>query len=146
MNEQKETIQHRWFEEVWNKGRAEAIDEMAAPDVLGHGLLDADGNEVRGTDSFKAFYQSFRGAFPDIHVTVEDTVSEGDKIVARCTVRATHTGEGLGIAPTNKPVEITGMCMARVKDGQVVESWNIFDFPMLYRQLEVPPFPGRKRD
>lgn len=139
MNDQNDTIQHRWFKEVWDKGRAEAIDEMMSPDAIGHGLVDESGNEIRGAEAFKSFYKSFRGAFPDIRVIVEDTVSEGDKIVARCTVRATHTGEGIGLAPTNQPVDITGLCMVRVEGGRIAESWNEFDFMKLYRQIGALP-------
>jgi steroid delta-isomerase-like uncharacterized protein len=143
MTDRNDTIQHRWFEEVWNKGRADAIDQMLAPEIVGHGLVDSNGNEVRGVEAFKSFYESFREAFPDIKVTVEDTVAEGDKIVARCTVRATHTGEGLGVNPTNRPVEFTGMCMLRVKDGRIVESWNSFDFLTMMQQIGLVRQPGR---
>lgn len=129
------TILERWFEEVWNKGRESAIDEMAAPNVVGHGLLDADGNEVHNVAGFKVFYEQFRSAFPDIHVKVEKTVSEGDMIAARCLVTATHSGHGIGKAPTNKPVKFTGMCMVRVKDGKIAESWNNFDFLAMQQQL-----------
>jgi steroid delta-isomerase-like uncharacterized protein len=137
------TIEHRWFGEVWNKGRADAIDEMLSPDVVIHGLTDSNGNEVRGAEAFKSFYEGFRGAFPDIQVTVEDTVSEGDKIVARCTVRATHRGEGLGLAPTDKAVEFTGMCMLSMEGGKIVESWNSFDFLTMFQQIEAISFPGQ---
>lgn len=129
------TILEHWFEEVWNKGRESAIDEMLDPAVVGHGLTDADGKEVDGIHAFKVFYKQFRSAFPDIRVEVEDTVSEGDKIVARCLVTATHDGHGLGIPPTNKPVKFTGLCMVRVRDGRIVESWNNFDFLKMQQQL-----------
>jgi steroid delta-isomerase-like uncharacterized protein len=143
MANQYDTIQHHWFEEVWNKGRAEVIDELLDPDVIAHGLVDRAGNEVRGAADFKAFYESFRGAFPDIRVTVEDTVSEGDKIVARCRVQATHSGDSLGFSATNKPVEFSGMCMLRVKDGKIVEAWNSFDFLTMFQQMEVLNFPSK---
>lgn len=135
MTNQYESILHRWFEEVWNKGRADAIDELLDPNVLIHGLADPSGNEVRGAEAFKSFYESFRGAFPNIQVIIEDTVSEGDKIVVRCTVKATHTGEGLGVSPTGKPVEFTGMCMVRVGDGRIAEAWNSFDFLTMTQQI-----------
>jgi predicted ester cyclase len=135
MRDQYETVQHRWFEEVWNKGRAEAIDEMLDPNIIGHGLTDSSGNEVRGAKAFRKFYEGFRGAFPDIRITVEETVTEGDRIVARCTARGTHSGEGIGLSPTNKPVEFTGLCLVRVKDGKIVESWNSFDFLTLFQQI-----------
>ena len=84
---------------------------------------------------FKSFYDSFRGAFPDIQVIVEDTVTEGNKIVTRCKVKATHTGEGMGLAPTDSSVEFNGMCMVRVEGGKIVESWNSFDFMTMYQQM-----------
>lgn len=130
------TILERWFEEVWNKGREAAIDELSSPEIKGHGLIDPDGKEVEGMAAFKSFYHAFRSAFPDIHVEVQDTVTEGDKTVARCLVTAKHTGEGLGKPPAGKPVEFTGMCLVRVKDGKIVESWNNFDFMAMHQQLQ----------
>jgi len=130
------TILERWFEEVWNKGNESAIDEMADPNVVGHGLLDADGKEVHNVAGFKVFYKQFRSAFPDIHIEIEETVSEGNKIAARCLVTATHTGQGIGRAPTNKPVRFTGMCIVRIKDGKIAEAWNNFDFLAMQQQLD----------
>jgi steroid delta-isomerase-like uncharacterized protein len=137
MGEGKETLLHRWFEEVWNKGRAEVIDEMFDCEGIAHGLQDAGGNELRGPEGFKPFFESFRSAFPNIEVIVEDTVTEGDKIAARCTVKGMHSGEGLGMAATNQPVEFTGMVMVRVKDGKIIEAWNNFDFMAMFKQMGV---------
>ena len=135
MTTENDTVLHRWFEEVWNKGRAEAIDEMFADDGIAHGLTDAGGNELRGPAHFKSFFYSFRDAFPDIQVTIEDTVAEGDKLAARCTVKGTHAGGGLGFAATNQPVAFTGICIVRIKDGKIVEAWNNFDFMAMFQQL-----------
>jgi len=135
MRDQNETLIHRWFEEVWNKGRADAIDEMFDCEGIAHGLTGEDGKELCGPEGFKPFFESFRQAFPDLQVVVEDTVVEGDKVAARCIVRGTHRGEGIGIAATDKPVEFTGMTIVRVKDGKVVEAWNNFDFLAMYQQL-----------
>jgi steroid delta-isomerase-like uncharacterized protein len=135
MTDQYNSLIHRWFEEVWNKGRAEAIDEMFACDGVAHGLTDESGNELCGPEGFKPFFENFRKAFPDLQVKVEDTVIEGDKIAARCTVRGTHGGDSLGIAATNRPVEFTGMTIVRVKDGKIAEAWNNFDFMAMFQQL-----------
>ena len=135
MTNQYETILHRWFDEVWNKGCAETIDELLDPNVLIHGLVDSSGNEVSGAAQFKSFYESFRAALPDIQVIVEDGVSDGNKIVVRCTVRATHAGEGLGVSPTGNAVEFTGMCMVKEGDGRIVEVWNNFDFLTMMQQV-----------
>lgn len=135
MTDKEPTLIHRWFEEVWNKGRAEAIDELLDRECVAHGLADESGNELRGPEGFKPFFENFRNAFPDIEVIVEETVVEGDKIAARCTVKGTHAGEGIGLAATNRRVQFTGMTMARVKDGKIAEAWNNFDFMGMFQQL-----------
>lgn len=135
MSKEGYTLIHRWFEEVWNKGREEAVDEMFAEDGVAHGLADAKDLKLRGPEGFKPFFRKFREAFPDIQVTVEDCITEGDRIAARCTVRASHTGAGLGVAATNRPVEFTGITIVRVRDGKIVEGWNNFDFMSLYQQI-----------
>ena len=135
MSKKNEELIRRWFEEVWNKGRVEAIDEMFAADGVAHGLSGDKHNPVRGTAAFKSFHQNFRGAFPDIKVTVVDTVTEGDKVAALCEVRATHAGGTLGFAATHKPMEITGITICRIRDGKIAEASNVFDFLSMYRQL-----------
>lgn len=132
-----EILIRRWFEEVWNKGRADAIAEMFAEDGIAHGLSDESGKPLRGPADFKEFHAKFREAFPDMVVTVEDTVSDGDKLVARCSVSGKHTGHSLGFAATNAPTAFTGMAMVRIKDGKIVEAWNNFDFMTMYKQLGV---------
>lgn len=129
-----EALIHRWFEEVWNNQREDAIDEMLAEECIVNGLNDAEGNPLRSPEEFKTLHRAFLSAYPDLKITVEDTVCEGDKVVARCTVKATHEGEGLGITPTNQSIEFTGLTMVRTKDGKIVEAWNEFDFMKMYSQ------------
>jgi predicted ester cyclase len=130
--EENRALIHRWFEEVWNKGRAEAIDEMFAEEGVANGLADETGAPLRGPTGFKPFF-----AFPDIEVLVEDTVAEGDRVAARCRVRATHSGDGLGVAATNKPIEFMGISIVRIRDGKIVEAWNNFDFMSLFQQINA---------
>ncbi len=130
----KQLIRH-WFEEVWNKGRADAIDEMLAEDGIVHGLADPAGQPVTGMAHFKSFHATFREAFPDIVVKVEDTIAEGDKVAARCSVQGKHSGDSLGFKASQAPVEFTGMVILRVKDGKIVEAWNNFDFMRMYQQV-----------
>src|SRR5215212_4435935 len=117
------SVIRRWFEEVWNKGREEAIDELFDEEGVAHGLADETGSPLRGPEGFKPFFRRFREAFPGIEVVVEETVSEGDKVAARCTVRGRHEGDTLGFAATSRPVEFTGMTFARIRDGKIVEAW-----------------------
>src|ERR1044071_6511911 len=86
----------RWVEAVWNKGREGGVDEMFAEDGVANGLVDESGEPLRGPEGFKPFFRRFREAFPEIDVTVDDTVCEGDKVAARCTVRGAHRGDSLG--------------------------------------------------
>jgi steroid delta-isomerase-like uncharacterized protein len=137
MSEENKALFRRWFEEVWNQGRTEAIDELFAADGVAHGLAGADGEELRGPAGFREFHRSFREAFPDIRVTVEDVLAEGDRVAGRCAARATHRAGTLGFAATNRPVAFEGMCIARISDGQIVEAWNSFDFMTMYQQLGV---------
>jgi len=130
-----ETFLHRWFEEVWNKGREEAIDEMFAENGVANGLTDENGNTIIGPEMFKPFFRKFREAFPDIHVTVEQTVSEGNKITGLCRVTGTHNGQGIGVKPTHKHIDFRGIAIVRIEDGKVVEAWNQFDFMSMYQQL-----------
>ena len=126
---------HRWFDEVWNGKSESAVDEMFAEDGIAHGLTDPEGNEVRGPEGFKRLHRQFVEAYPDLRIIVEDTVVEGDKIAARCRVTGSHLGHSLGVAPTNGPVEFTGMTIVRVRDGKITEAWNEFNFMEMYRQL-----------
>lgn len=135
MSDENNALIRRWFEEVWNKGREEAIDEMFAEDGIAHGLSDEDGEPLGGPIGFKPFFRKFRAAFPDIEVVVEDTVTEGDKVAARCTVRGKHQSDSLGFAATQQPMEITGITIVRVRDGKIVEAWNNFDFMSMFKQL-----------
>jgi steroid delta-isomerase-like uncharacterized protein len=134
-SEDNKAFVRRWFEEVWNKGREGAIDEMFAADGLAHGL---EGDEpIRGAAGFKPFFHKFRTAFPEIRVTVEDAVAEGDKVAARCSVRGTHRGDSLGFAATQQPVAFEGITIVRLRDGKIVEAWNHFDFMKMFQQLDA---------
>ncbi|MGO8701563.1 MAG: ester cyclase [Limisphaerales bacterium] len=124
MPEKYATFAHEWFQEVWNQGKAEAIDRLMADDAIAHGLTDKNGKELRGPASFKEFHRSFRDAFPDLKIEVADTVAAGDKLVARYVVRGTHKGEGLGFKATGKPAEFTGISIIRVENAKIVEAWN----------------------
>src|SRR5262245_55358186 len=124
----------RWFEEVWNKGRADAITEMMADDCVIHGLSD-DGQPLVGRAAFFPFHTKFREAFPAIEVVVEDAIAEDDKVAVRCSVRGKHEGNSLGFEATGATAEFDGLGIARVQDGLFVEVWNNFDFMKMFKQL-----------
>ena len=135
MLEENKALVRRWFDEVWNKGRSEAIDEMFAADGIAHGLSDDPETPLQGPADFKPFHAVFRGAFPNVDIVVEDLVAEGDKVAARCSVRGKHTGDHLGVAASNAAVEFTGITIVRIKDGKIAEAWNNFDFLKMNKQI-----------
>lgn len=137
MSEENKALIQRWFEEVWNQGNSKTIDELLDPDGVIHGLVDASGQEVRGLESFHEFHQQFRNAFSGLNVSVDDVVAEGDRVVARCSVRGKHTGESLGFEPTDAPVQFEGIAIVRIRDGKIIEAWNQFDFLAMNKQLGV---------
>ena len=73
--------------------------------------------------------------FPDIHIEITHCLAEGELAVVRCRVTGTHTGDGLGVKATNRSVDFTGMTMARVVEGRILEGWNSYDFMGMYQQL-----------
>lgn len=135
MSEENKALVRRWFEEVWNKGRAEAIEEMFDEEGVAHGLASEGGGQLRGPNEFRPFFERFHGAFPDISVEVVDTVAEGDRVAARCAVRGRHQSDALGFAATQQPVDFEGICIVRIRDGKIVEAWNQFDFMRMFEQL-----------
>lgn len=125
MAQENSALIRRWFEEVWNKGRMEAIDEMASPDAIGHGQAQHD-TDI-GLKEFRTLAESLRKAFPDFKVTIDQVIEQGDKVVARWTTTMTHKGEFLGFAPTGKKVTVTGTTIQKIVDGKIVEGWDNWD-------------------
>ena len=142
MDVAKKVLIHRWFEEVWNKKNEAVIDELLSPQALIYGLGNDPTRAIRGPDEFRPFWKAFTSAFPDLQIAVESTISEDDKVVARCAVRGTHTGDGLGFPATGKRVHINGIVIATIRDGKLIEGWNNFDFLMLYSQLGLMKVPS----
>lgn len=137
-------LMRRWFEEVWNQGREDLIDQLRAWDTVASGL--GEGNEKsRGHAPFRTFYANMRGTLPDLRLTVEDIIAEGDKVSVRISAEGTHTGDALAPA-TGRKVKVGGIIMARIVDGQIVEAWNQIDQLGMLRQIgALPAEPGPDR-
>jgi steroid delta-isomerase-like uncharacterized protein len=128
-------------DEVFSQGNLDLVDELLAPDYVLHDP-GIPGGELRGTESFKEQWVSmFRTAFPDLQLSVEDQVAEGDKVVTRYTGRGTHRGELMGIPPTDNEVVVSGIIISRVSGGRIEEEWNSFDALGMMQQLGVIPPP-----
>jgi steroid delta-isomerase-like uncharacterized protein len=139
MADTPDAVVRTWFEEVWNQGKEATIDRLYASDCVVHGLVTADGSPMRGPAAFKPFYRRFRTALPDMHIEVERTLTENDMVTAYCHVTGSHKGDGLGIPSSGKSVEFWGIVIARIRNGQIAEAWNVFDFLSMYQQMGALP-------
>jgi len=103
---------------ILNERNLDATDELFATNYVFHG---PGGHKLHGPEVFKQLISQPHAAYPDFHVTAEDMIAEGDRVVCRFTSHGTHKGMLGGIAPTNKQIEVTGIAIYRIVDGKVVE-------------------------
>ncbi len=122
----------RYLEEAWNQSNLEVVDEIFDR-YTSH---QPDGSVLeRGPEDVKRFIKEFRSAFPDLRLSSEEQIAEGDRVVSHGTIRGTHQGEFRGMAPTGKEMAIEGMAIFRFSsEGKVVESWDSYDQLSLMRQ------------
>jgi steroid delta-isomerase-like uncharacterized protein len=138
MAEDGVSVCRRWFEVVWNESREDLMPELATADVIAHGVAGPD-DVAHGLEAgFKPMYRALRGAFPDIHFTVEDAIGSGDIVALRWRLRGTHLGSELGMPATGNPVAVTGMSFVRIADGKIAEAWNNWDMMGLMNQIGAP--------
>jgi steroid delta-isomerase-like uncharacterized protein len=132
------SLTQRFYEEVWNNGNLDAVDDIMTGDFVDHA---APPGFPPGPAGAKQVFMMYRGAFPDFRLSLGDLVAEGDKVVARWSTQGTHQGELMGIPPTGKRVEVTGIDIFRFAEGKMAEHWSEFDMLGLLQQLGVVPMP-----
>jgi steroid delta-isomerase-like uncharacterized protein len=123
----------RWFDEVWNQGREATVDELLASNAVVHGT----GGDLVGPAGFKPFFRAYRSAFPDVRLRIDELVESGDVVAVRWNATGTHRGDGLGFAPTGRPMQMNGMTFIRVQGNRMVEGWNNFDQLGMLQQLGI---------
>ncbi|MFC6733505.1 MULTISPECIES: ester cyclase [unclassified Haladaptatus] len=123
--------------ETGTYGDYSLVDQYVADDYVEHSAFESE--PIRGRDGFRANIEEMRAAFSDIDLTIEDIFAAGDEVALRWRLNAKHTGDLRGIAPTNKPVEISGIEIDRFEDGKVVEAWNQFDSLGMLQQMGALP-------
>ncbi len=138
MTEDNKALNRRFVEEVINEGNLDAIDELLDPGVVDHA---APPGFPTGREGAKQFAAMMRSAFPDLHLTIEDMIAEGDKVVMRSTWSGTHQGEFMWIPATGRRVTVSAIDISRVADGRMVEHWEQFDALGLMQQLGAVPPP-----
>lgn len=119
-------LMRRLFREVWNEGKLGTINELLEDDAEITGPRGAD-TRIRGRANFIAFIERTRRAFPDVKVTVEDAFGNGNRVVVRWSANMTQQEDRMGMPTSSKPIRITGMAMARMRNERIVEGWNNWD-------------------
>jgi steroid delta-isomerase-like uncharacterized protein len=143
MSTHQETLNRatfRRFHDAISTGDAEiiseTIDEIVEPDVLIRTPLPV---EATGAQALKEVFARLHRAFPDLHVTVEDVIAEGDKVVGRNSVTGTHQGEYMGLPPTGRSVVYDEIFIVRFADGRIAETWGVVDVLSQMKQLGAIP-------
>ncbi len=137
--EQNKQLYRRFLDEVFNQGRMETADELLSSSYVFH---DAPpGAPKEGPKAVKQAASTFRAAFPDLKISIEELVAEGDKVCVRATTRGTHRGTIFGIPATGRTVSVTGLTMVRIADGQITDSWVKNDVVALVSQLGASSLP-----
>ena len=136
MSEENKALARRSWEIVDN---LDILEEVYADDVVWH---EPD-QDIQGHEEARQFVGMYKTAFPDLNVTVEDVLAEGEKVVSRYTVRGTHQGEVEEFGPpTGRPIEIEGITIHRIEGGKIVEEWERYDNLSVMQQLGLVPEPG----
>ena len=121
---------------VLGRGNVAAINDLVAVDFVDHNPFPG---QSPGRDGLRQSVRLFHTPFPDIQVSVDDLIAEGDRVAARWTARGTHAGEFLGIAPTGRQVMIKGVDIFRLAGGRIAERWGHQDELGLIQELGVLP-------
>ena len=137
--EENKALMRRSTEEIFNNGNLDSADEIYSKNYIGHVPPD----EIKGLEDMKQFVSQFRNAFPDLNMTIEDLIAEGDMVVSRQTAIGTHDGEFQGIAPTGKKGIVSAIIIGRIVNGKFVEAWTNMDSLGLMMQLGIIPPPSK---
>ena len=137
--EDNKALVNRYFNAAWNQGNPAVIDDLFAANFHHHNPGVPNGGSREG---FKQFNSVFRSAFPDLRITQDDVISEGDKVVTRMTSFGKHEGDLPGAPRTGNDLKMTSITIHRIADGKLAEKWSEKDMIRLLRQIGVMPTPA----
>jgi predicted SnoaL-like aldol condensation-catalyzing enzyme len=127
----------RYFEEVWNQGRVDVLDELLTSDYVNHS--PSIPNPRPGPADLKPIVQAMRAGVPDLRYEMLDVIVDGDKVAVFLRVTGTHTGSLFGMAPTGRRFDIRQMQIEWLREGRICQHWRITDELSLLRQLGIFP-------
>jgi steroid delta-isomerase-like uncharacterized protein len=135
MSKQSKVNARRFFEEMQSQGNLTVADDIFASDIVFHTPF----GDMHGPEGAKQFVSKLRTAFPDLQVTVEDQIAEGDKVATHWTARGTHQDKFQGIPATGKQMEIRGIVISQIANGKIIEQWGNPDVLGMMQQLGAVP-------
>jgi steroid delta-isomerase-like uncharacterized protein len=124
----------RHYQAIYNSNNLDGLDEVVSKDLLTPKIMAGIPTGIEGA---KAVHHIMLTGFPDYQTMIDDLLAEGDQVAARITMTGTHTGDFMGIPPTGRSVSFTGMYIARIANGKIVEHWGAEDGVSLLQQLGV---------
>jgi steroid delta-isomerase-like uncharacterized protein len=138
VSEQNKELVRQLLEEDISRGNVAVAERIIHPEFFDH--TNPPGMQ-RGLEGHNAIVRLFRAAFPDQWWQIEDLIAEGDRVVARTTMRGTHSGDFFGIPASGRAVTLTGVHVMRIADGRIIEHWGSNDDLGLMRQIGALPEP-----
>jgi len=138
MSEENKALARRSWEVV-TEGNLDTLEDALAEVYANDFILREAGEDIVGTEGLTQFVSMMRSALPDLRITLEDDMADGDRVVTRWIGQGTHQGELMGIAPTGNQVTITGITIHRIEDTKIVEEWSNWDALGLMQQIGAVP-------
>lgn len=136
MSDDLKALGQRFYDEVFNKGNLDFIDEMLTEDFVEHEEMPGMGNDKAGV---MQWFTLLREAFPDMSIEVLAMAADGDQLLAHAIMRATHQGEFMGLAASGRSVEVAIFDRLRFRDGRCVDHWGVTDTMAMMEQLGATP-------
>lgn len=137
--EELKQLTERLTDEVWNKGNFDILDEYYTQDFVRHSASEP---EIPNLQAYREYIRDQRTIFPDLHLAIDESLVEGDRVAVRWTLTGTHLGRSVDPAvppPTGNSVRITGTVFNRFDQGKLVEQWHYVDMMALLQQLGIIP-------
>ena len=134
MSTANEKLIIKYFEDVWNNGKLEILDEIISPNYINH--TPGMPNPLPGPEGLKPIVAGIRHAFPDLRYVIENMIVSDSQVAVHTTMHGTHTGDFFGLAPTNKVIKVSQMQIERIENNQIVEHWRVTDELSMLRQLD----------
>ena len=140
MSEENKALARRSWEVVTG-GSLDTLEDAFAEVYTQDFILHELDEDIVGIEGLTQFVSMIRSAIPDLRITIEDDMAEGDKVVTRWIGQGTHQGELMGVAPTGNQLTFTGITIHRIEDTKIVEEWSNWDALGVMRQIGVGPSP-----